>query len=126
MGYVKTADEIAGIYRETFDFYDAEMVTVVWETKPEIVKRLLPSPLKPGKRPIALAFVANYPRTNFGVSYLESALFLRANSTGKRETTAWPCRLPMTWPWCWDGKYSGIRRRWRISSSAARGRKSTG
>ena len=39
MGYVKTADEIAKIYRETYDFYDAEMLTVVWETKPEIVKR---------------------------------------------------------------------------------------
>jgi acetoacetate decarboxylase len=83
MGYVKTADELAKISRETFDFYDAEMLTVVWETKPEIVQRLLPPPLKPGKRPIALAFVANYPRTNFGVSYLESALFLRAEFHGE-------------------------------------------
>lgn len=83
MGFVKTSEEIAKIYRETFDFYDAEMLTVFWETKPEIVRRLLPPPLKPGKRPLALAFVANYPRTNFGVSYLESALFLRAEFNGE-------------------------------------------
>ncbi len=83
MGFVKTSEELAGIFPETIDFYDAEMLTVVWETKPEIVRRLLPPPLKPGKRPIALAFVANYPRTNFGVTYLESALFLRAEFAGK-------------------------------------------
>jgi len=83
MGFIKTVEEIASIYKETYDFYDAEMLTVFWETKPEIVKRLLPFPLKPGKKPIALAFVANYPRTNFGVSYLESALFLRAEFNGE-------------------------------------------
>jgi len=83
MAFVKTSEEIAGIYRETYDFYDAEMLTVFWETKPEIVRRLLPPPLKPGKRPLALAFVARYPRTNFGVSYLESALFLRAEFNGE-------------------------------------------
>jgi len=83
MGFRKTNEEIASIYKETYDFYDAEMLTVFWETKPEIVKRLLPPPLKPGKRPLALAFVANYPSTNFGVSYLESALFLRAEFNGE-------------------------------------------
>src|SRR4030067_2858622 len=83
MGFLKTSEEIAKIYRETFDFYDAELLTVFWETTPEIVRRLLPPPLKPGKKPLALAFVANYPRTNFGVSYLESALFLRAEFNGE-------------------------------------------
>jgi acetoacetate decarboxylase len=83
MGFVKTFDELVKIYRETIDFYDAEMLTVIWETKPEIVRRLLPPPLKPGKRPLAVAFVANYPRTNFGVTYLESALFLRAEFNGE-------------------------------------------
>jgi acetoacetate decarboxylase len=83
MGFVKTSEELARIFPETIDFYDAEMLTVIWETKPEIVKRLLPPPLKPGKRPIAVAFVANYPRTNFGVTYLESALFLRAEFNGE-------------------------------------------
>ncbi len=78
MGFVKTLQEIVANYRETGEFYDAEILTVYFETKPEIVQRLLPPPLKPAELPVGFAFVANYPRTNFGVSYLESALFLQA------------------------------------------------
>lgn len=83
MGFLKTFDEITKNYRETGDFYDAEMLTVLWETKPDIVKRLLPPPLKPARKALATAFVANYPRTNFGISYLEGALFLRAEFNGE-------------------------------------------
>jgi acetoacetate decarboxylase len=83
MGFVKSFEEIAGRTLETADFYDAEMLTVFWETKPEIVARLLPPPLEPAKRSLAGAFVANYPRTNFGVSYLEGALLLRASYKGE-------------------------------------------
>jgi len=50
----------------------------MWETKREIVKRLLPSPLKPTRRPLAMAFVAYYPKTNFCPPYYEAGLFLRA------------------------------------------------
>ena len=84
MTYMKTSAEINQFFAiETFDFYDAKMLTVFWETKPETVRRLLPAPLKPGKVPLAMAFVAEYPRTNFGVSYRESALFLRAEFNGE-------------------------------------------
>jgi acetoacetate decarboxylase len=69
---------MATVRPKTFDFYGAEMLTIFWETKPEIVARLLPPPLKPADRPVAMAFVANYPRTNFDLVYKESALFLRA------------------------------------------------
>ena len=85
MGFVKTRDELkatpwvkAGLY----EFYDAEMLVVMWETKPEIIKRLLPPPLKPTDRPLATAFVAHYPKTNFGPFYYESALFIRAQFDG--------------------------------------------
>ena len=83
MGFVKSLEAIVASNRETADFYDAEMLVVVWETKPDIVARLLPPPLKPTARPIALAFVANYPSTNFDVIYKESALFLRAEFEGQ-------------------------------------------
>lgn len=68
--------------RESADFYDAEMLTVWWETKPEIIKKLLPPPLKPLDAPIAYAFVAHYPKTNFGVTYNEGALFLTCEFEG--------------------------------------------
>ncbi|MBT8363653.1 MAG: acetoacetate decarboxylase family protein, partial [Deltaproteobacteria bacterium] len=32
---------------------------------------------------MAFVLVANYPKTNFGISYLESALFLRAAFEGE-------------------------------------------
>jgi acetoacetate decarboxylase len=83
MGFVKSLPEIMSNMRQTADFYDAEMLTIFWETKPEIVARLLPPPLQPAKDSIAVAFVANYPRTNFDVTYKESALFLRAVHNGE-------------------------------------------
>jgi acetoacetate decarboxylase len=83
MGFVKTKEEMANLFRETYDFYDAEMLTVYYETKPDIVEHLLPPPLKPPAMPIAFVFVANYPKTNFGVTYLESALFVRASFNGE-------------------------------------------
>jgi len=58
MGFVKTFDSILAGTSETADFYDAEMFVVYWETKPDIVNRLLPPPLKPAAHPIAMAFVA--------------------------------------------------------------------
>jgi len=83
MGFVKTLQEIMANTRPTADFYGAEMLTIFWETKPETVAKLLPPPLKPANQPIAMAFVANYPRTNFDVVYKESALFLRAVYNGE-------------------------------------------
>ena len=83
MGFVKSFQEIMANTRATADFYDAEMLSVFWETKPEIIAGLLPPPLKPAEQPIAMAFVAYYPATNFDVVYHESALFVRASYNGE-------------------------------------------
>jgi acetoacetate decarboxylase len=83
MGFVKSFEEIMANTRATADFYDAEMLAVFWETKPEIIAKLLPPPLKPADYPIAMAFVADYPATNFDVVYKESALFIRAEFNGE-------------------------------------------
>ena len=82
MGFLKTPEELSKLKRESFDFYDAEFLSTYWETKPQIVKRLLPPPLKPAKHPVACAFIAKYPKTNFGISYHEGALFLFAENDG--------------------------------------------
>ena len=44
MGFVKTLEEISEKYRVKGEFYNAEVLTVYFETKPEIVERLLPPP----------------------------------------------------------------------------------
>jgi len=82
MGFVKSFQEIMANTKTTADFYDAEMLSVFWETKPEIIARLLPPPLKPAGSPVAMAFVANYPKTGFGITYRESALFVSAAYKG--------------------------------------------
>ena len=78
MRFTRTFEEIMAVAGKQAEFYGAEMLTVAWETKPEIVKRLLPAPLAPAPKPIATAFVAYYPRTSFSPPYYEGALFLQA------------------------------------------------
>ena len=69
---------------ESPEFYDAEMVAVFWLTKQEIIENLLPPPLKTVKHPLVTAFVAKYPKTNFGLTYYESALFIRCQYEGEQ------------------------------------------
>ena len=94
MGFVKTLEQISERYQKNGEFYDAEVLTVYFETKQEVVERLLPSPLEPAAMPVGAAFVANYPRTNFGVTYLESAIFLLAQYKG--EEGAFCLAMPVT------------------------------
>jgi acetoacetate decarboxylase len=83
MGFIKTFEQIMANTSATADFFDAQMLIAYWETKPEIIARLLPPPLKPTTHPIALAFVAYYPSTNFDVTYKETALFISAAFNGE-------------------------------------------
>jgi acetoacetate decarboxylase len=64
-------------------FKGAEMVWVLWETKQEIIDHILPPPLEPINRPIALAFVANYPSHSYGLPYTEAALIIRCQYKGE-------------------------------------------
>jgi acetoacetate decarboxylase len=82
MGFVKTPEELHSLSRGNTEFKGTEMLMMLWETKPEIIQRLLPPPLKPTSRPIAGAFLAYYPHWSFGPSYYEGALFLRAEFGG--------------------------------------------
>lgn len=66
-----------------FVFFDAEMALVLFSTDPEVVKRIVPEPLKPSAMPSAMAFVARYPKTNFGSVYNEAALFVTVEYEGQ-------------------------------------------
>ncbi|MGE5123599.1 MAG: acetoacetate decarboxylase family protein [Acidobacteriaceae bacterium] len=78
MSFVKTPQELLELGQMKIDFFEAEMIFAFWLTRPELVERLLPPPLKPTDIPLASAFIANYPRTSFGLPYKEAALFLAA------------------------------------------------
>lgn len=61
----------------TAQFAGAEVLHAVYRTDPAVVARVLPKPLRMAE-PIAVAFVAHYPETNFGPGYNEGALFVQA------------------------------------------------
>jgi acetoacetate decarboxylase len=75
-GVAKVKERMAGM---EFVFYDAEMLWVLFRTDPEVVRQIVPEPLKPSAEPYATAFVARYPKTNFGSVYNEAALFVTAD-----------------------------------------------
>lgn len=81
--FVKSFEDIQKYGGKPTTFYDAEMLTIYWETKPEIIERLLPKPLKPVSRPLVNAFIANYPATNFCPPYREAGLFVLADYNGQ-------------------------------------------
>lgn len=84
MAFVMTRDELQRLrsLRQKPEFRSAEMLLVFWETRLDIVARLLPPPLEPTPYPLATAFVAYYPETNFGPAYHEGALLLGAQFQG--------------------------------------------
>ncbi len=78
MGFTKTKEELDAYYGfGDRKFIGANMLGVMFETRPEIVKRLLPPPLEPADAPAGMMFIARYPETNLGPGYREAALFLR-------------------------------------------------
>jgi acetoacetate decarboxylase len=85
MLYTLSRDELATLRSGHIDpeFTGAEMLMASFRTDPDVVRRILPKPLKPAPRPMAVAFVARYPETNFGCVYNEGALFLNATHRGE-------------------------------------------
>jgi acetoacetate decarboxylase len=88
MGFVLTHEELAFVNSKentTFDFYNQQQLMVFWETKPEVVARIVPKPLKP-VAPMVTAFVADYPRVNFCTPYKEGGLFIPVEYEGEMGT----------------------------------------
>jgi acetoacetate decarboxylase len=83
MSFIMSPEGINRFVTNRPTFYNAEMLSVLWLTKEEIVQKLLPPPLEPFEDPLVFAFVGNYPKTNFGLPYYESALFLGAMFNGE-------------------------------------------
>jgi acetoacetate decarboxylase len=70
-----------GLFLPTFR--GAEMLLVGFQTDPGVLAQLLPRPLEPPDEGLAVAFVAHYPETNFGVTYREGALVVPAAFKGE-------------------------------------------
>lgn len=87
MGFVKSSVELAAYYESPVRrFPGAKMLGATFETRPEIVARLLPAPLEPVEAPTGLVFIAEYPTTNLGPGYREAGLFLHCQYRGEAGT----------------------------------------
>jgi len=75
-------------------FFDAEMAMVFFRTDLDAIKRIIPKPLKPLAEPLAMAFIAKYPKTNFGSVYNEAALSLVVEYQG--ESGGYCLTMPVT------------------------------
>ncbi len=81
--YTKTMEELQSLQGHKTVFYGAQMLNIVWETKMEVIKKLLPAPLKAVEgKPLVSVFIANYPKTSFAPSYKEAGLFIMAECDG--------------------------------------------
>lgn len=70
------------------EFPAAAMLQVVFRTDPGFTRRILPRPLTAPAEPMGIAFVGEYPETNFGVGYREGAIFVQALH---RRQLGWYC-----------------------------------
>ncbi|MBW9154209.1 acetoacetate decarboxylase family protein [Clostridium estertheticum] len=81
--FTKTMEQLKTLQGSKTVFYGSEILNTVWETKPEILAKLLPAPLKPVKgKPLVSTFVGNYPKTSFAPGYKEAGLFILAQCDG--------------------------------------------
>jgi len=86
MRLVRSADQISAWKKHFANgvvFEDALMVMVVFRTKAEVIKRVLPPPLEPDPMSIGSAYVAEYHKTNIGVAFNEAGLSISAQYNGE-------------------------------------------
>jgi len=86
MGLVRSLDEISRWAENLSNGYvlgDAVMAMALFRTRADVVKRVLPPPLEPDPDSTGMAYVAEFHRTNFGVTYNEAALFISAQYKGE-------------------------------------------
>lgn len=72
----------------------AELLWLRFRTDPEVVRTVLPRPLRVPDDPLVTAFVARYPETNFGPSYREATVALDATYHG--ELGSYAIAMPVT------------------------------
>ena len=75
-GFVKNFDEVCpclgqdGVGQPSI-FHQCQVSTILYETKPEIIARILPPPLEPLDKPYVLLVFNDFLHTNFGRPYME-------------------------------------------------------
>lgn len=84
MGFARTREELPIQWRSKGPsiFYRAEVTSILYETKSEILRRVLPPPLEPYDKPYVILNFNDFPRVAFGSAYKEPALMIPAQYQG--------------------------------------------
>ena len=80
MGFVKTREEVARIQATLAEphFFSAQMLTIQYLTKPEIIRHVLPPGLQPTDQPLVTAMVGRWGRSNCVHAFAGGALYVQA------------------------------------------------
>ena len=80
MGFVKTREEIARLQATLAEphFFSAQMLTIQYLTKPEIIRHVLPPGLQPTDQPLVTAMVGRWGRSNCVHAFAGGALYVQA------------------------------------------------
>lgn len=89
MSFIKTAEQVAGgsLLGNDLIFNPAEVLSILYETKPDIIARILPPPLEPYKKPYVIIAYNYFKTVSFdsglrGPGYRETALYIPAMFEG--------------------------------------------
>jgi hypothetical protein len=90
MSFVKTPDQVVGgifFSKHVVYFKPAEVMTILYESKTESIRRNLPPPLEPYEKPYVVIAYNNFKSVNFdrglrGPGYKETALYIPAYYQG--------------------------------------------
>jgi acetoacetate decarboxylase len=80
MGFVKTKEEIARIQARLAEprFLSAQLLTVQYLSKPEIVRRVLPPGLEPTVEPVATVMLGHWGRSNVCHAFSGACFYVQA------------------------------------------------
>lgn len=97
MGLVRSKDDIDGRakrFAEGYTLDHAVLVTAMFTTTEDAIRRVLPPPLEPGPLPIASTYVAEFHKPDFCPPYNEAAVFVPAQY--KEEPGSYCLSMPVT------------------------------
>ena len=80
MGFVKTSEEIASIQARLAEprFLSAQLLTVQYLTRPEIVRHVLPPGLEPTEQPVATVMLGHWGRSNVCHAFSGACFYVQA------------------------------------------------
>ena len=80
MGFVKTNEEIARIQARLAEprFLSAQLLTVQYLTRPEIVRHVLPPGLEPTEQPVATVMLGHWGRSNVCHAFSGTCFYVQA------------------------------------------------